>query len=380
MGSPCVPDTDIGPLPTSLIYENSDVSVNIELGERGIITSLIVDRQGMRHVLSAESCFVNDFPFDIPLGTVHRSRNGIQTKLWSINFDSIYIRVLCIREKSGDQLGIARLNIQDLSVPNTVNNNDKGICVDGTIPNIDPEDHDRSARLHTLCVENVPDALQACKASVHLAYSSHDLDECGEFFCSNADLSDKQKTKCLRSLVSNKNEKSLAKAWLTEYCRSIINSGITQLTMSRCISEIKLQGWHWAVDTWGNGRVTSVTKQCYGGVVLNDFTIEKRQQCDVGVTLDVMKDGQWTSKYYFPSYVCSDVDLEIRPEDDSELFSLPVRLSQCNTMNGAVCGVEKCKSIPDTKLSVEFESLAGRLLKMYLNDELEIRNTIHKVG
>lgn len=385
-GSPCVPDLTQGPAPSMLMLDIPGVlRIDLELGERAVIRrAMFTDSVGFVHTFDAERCFTEEGPFGAsspPLGDIELV-DGFEnvSRKYVIRYGEIYMRILCYRNvKSRKRVGVARLNIQDVIVPNHLRTNeDSGFCATGVMDRVG-EENPKTTYLHQHCVQNVSSALQACKHLIDSGSTPVELEFCAIQYCHGASLPAAVREDCLESLVpvndyefvyqTKSGLEVASRQWELFYCKALYHLGKVS-SVGECRNEVNSEGWLYALTTWGTGLTRDEARsapRCEDpSADINDYAVGNREPCETGAYVDVYVGGVWVPAYFFPDTVCGGAyNFDITGEQAPSLFNGPIRVRQCNGVDESICPVDRCRGAPGVEVDVSYVSLENRLIQLY---------------
>ena len=382
LGSPCEPNFTSGKLPMmNMMNIPSLLNIDLILGERGVITAALLKIKGDKtFIFNASKCFsdeANPFTGEFwPAAKIIKKISNESIK-WSILYGNVYVRILCIRVRNGNQYSNPRLNVQEVMVPNEkVKSNQLGFCATGIIiptgsvnPNTD--------FLHDLCVQNVSTPLQACKNLIDFGSTTIELKQCATRFCETGQFSNQQRADCNSQLVSANDfstnygsvkEKNANRLWIYYYCKSLRNLGIID-SSSNCEHQINAEGWPYAVGLWGNGKGSNACATTYPKI--KNYLIVNKKACDKGVFIDVYVNKTWLPKYFIPETTCP-LEIIVNQQEALDLFKTEnkMRIRQCDNFNDQQCDTDRCLRITGMEASITYNSVESTLTKLYKKGNL----------
>lgn len=383
-GSPCIPDFKNGPAPTMQMIDIPGVmEVVLELGERSIITNVLITVDGVADEFDAERCFDgNPFKGSVPpYATPESSDRGRIERTWIIQHEGIFMQMVCIRLLDNKKNpGRARINVQELAVPNEMSAS--GFCSTNIIDKVGGLNPD-TEHIHETCVQNETSALQACKALLEPGVVPSEMQECATKYCNGGYGG--SRTKCLQELVppndyslvtDRKKMKKAVSMWTYYYCSNVVKMNKVK-SLSECRHYVYRLGWWAAVEKWGNGIGHMSCTPAMDD--LEQYRIGRRMNpCEHGVFIDVDMGNGWEEKYFIPENLCggvSSLEFTVTPEMSPMLFNPQNRIQVRQCTNGAgvdkhKCSIDRCKSTRGVSFSIDYSSIVAKIMKLYADGNL----------
>lgn len=372
-GSPCVPDDDDGADPALMtMYETNRLSVNLALGERGIIQEFRMTIGENFYNLDADACFEDegdaawDSSAPIPEEWTHKHTKRAVT--WRV-FDqksNVLAVLLCTRSIKKGVYGPPRINVQEL----TVDNGDRstGFCASGSIDD-KTGDTEGSQAIHKMCHQDRATALQACKFLVSFGSTMNEIELCASVYCSVAAVDSEKE--CVKKLGDGQD----ADPWVDVYCDALMNLGIMSAGEKKsCVAQINEQGWDYATNLWDKGYKPALATDDVCGSSIDEYTLDKKGTCDQGVYVDIEIDGEWVPSYFIPSHFppCGG-NILTTAEVAPELFHNRVAIRQCDPVRSSdVCSeLSSCSSTVGVTTSVIYANTGDQISELYRNGMLQ---------
>lgn len=404
-GSPCVSDPS-GPASTMNMFRTSSNSLDLELGERGVIDKIYLKHSRTTYALNAEECFVsqesgdeNASPFTVDGVAQARAELPADWTVNVVNSDLIYwytiddrtgfdVTIQCLRAGSKTENGKPRINV-DLHVPSGMNG--QGFCNSNKI-NEKSGDFIENLNLHTRCTLSKADSVQACKNLVSESNSLAGLDMCANEYCQLLfPLGTGDFNRCKSRMQDGSNQKK----WVNQYCTSVHNAFSTNLALdplngpgdvNRCVKQVNFAGYFEAVTLWGKGYgyPTPEADPVECKTDLEAYAISSTDTpCGPGVYIDTKEAGsvEWVQSYFVPKDApfCNN-KIEANARDNRKMFTHLVRVRQCDGKvhgKGSCAASNNCETSVGVKFSVTFsndsQQLKDNLLEQFNNGNLACR-------
>lgn len=369
-GSPCRPSgLDTDPL-TMNMYTSGNFKIDLNLGERGIISDAYFTIRGQKYNINAQTCFDNAMVgpnygwtgAGKPAGA-KSSVDAAGTDVAWMFFDdqsTTFVRFSCTRAIINGVNGAPRLNINEVTVEPTKQST--GFCATGKIP----EDNTDSGSfdIHMSCTLETPSALNACKNLVNQALTSRDLMLCGNEYCAQSAFGASNMAQCLSDIGNGESDNG----WLNVYCKSI-NIVNPSVTVSACKQKTKGQGYYQQVTEWGRGLKSNDVARDGCGSQIAEYAIANKPPCEDGVYVDIKKNGVWTPTYFIPvsKPLCGDaITIFGDSQSANALFSSSVRLRQCDVKADPVCqNANPCASTAKIEFSLKYDNVPRKIMAAY---------------
>mmetsp|Transcript_3952 Transcript_3952/g.8727 ORF Transcript_3952/g.8727 Transcript_3952/m.8727 type:complete len:1199 (-) Transcript_3952:9-3605(-) len=344
-GSPCQPDFNASGYPTMNMYSVNDFSLDLQLGERGVITKASLGTNTGTYSITAADCFANDprinssNPFDawtttdtIPADWTVSEPNGVEIA-WDVSdlHNGVYLQILCTRSFFDGQPGLPRLNIQRLIETQDHGAGD-GFCVSGKINKMKTlEKHAiKTHNLHMKCLaQNLESSIVACKKLVDDTCSTSSKKRFIRKWCNQADTGRmtnvSSPAECFEYLTSSSESETVMR-WTTMVCEA------NGLDVEQCITEISQFGWDTFLSVHTNGLVPlSLTPtSCVNNA---DFYGKRESNCQRGVNVEYFDEvtNAWEELFFIPSNrpPCNN-RLQLSGDKYEQLFTHKIRLAQCD--------------------------------------------------
>mmetsp|Transcript_11551 Transcript_11551/g.20478 ORF Transcript_11551/g.20478 Transcript_11551/m.20478 type:complete len:623 (+) Transcript_11551:475-2343(+) len=385
LGSPCVPDLSKDDI-TMNMYTSKDnkFSVDLSLGERGIIQRVNTKIGNSRYSLDANDCFEDVATGGNPwtggesdyITLLHNSTTEVEYQVVDVK-SMTSMHLLCVRNHNG---AAPRVNVQSLTVLTEDVPSGSGFCVRDSI-NEAGDTSDTLLRHHE-CVATAEEALQACKALVSAGLVDNQLLECATEWCSRAQFADdvdknkEAREECKRR--HNKNDGNNNNVWVSEYCKAVRYQGFSTMNQHNCEDYVKSEGWPVSVEQWTNGMPVAGSPALECGNSLSEYTLDQKEDCVDGVYVEVDMDDtdgeDWVAKYFIPATrpPCEGVVLGLTADDDKDFFIHNVRITQCDPVAEEACLaplVATCSKTPGADFEVAFSNtvnvLSEELVDLY---------------
>mmetsp|Transcript_19387 Transcript_19387/g.34540 ORF Transcript_19387/g.34540 Transcript_19387/m.34540 type:complete len:1141 (+) Transcript_19387:140-3562(+) len=371
-GSPCQPDFAKSGYAPMNMYKADDFSLDLELGERGVIVSAQITSDDGIFKLEADRCFEYD-PRDDSKNP-RKAWEKIQGKMpsdWSYTTDNaveikwftkdpttgIFVTIVCTRSFANNEPGAARLNIESVTETVPERAGASGFCATGSIEKTGSARKRRKEyKNHQFCAsKNIPGLLVACKALIDEGCNLWNVDSHLTNWCNSADLSHTRyggdSSSCVDSLMSLKGNKKRS-ALLTEVvCEA------NELESFECVSEITQFGWETFLTAHSNGIIdtsdTSSLNTCATSV--SEYGTSDGE-CAQGIRVEYLDDNEWKEAFFIPNNFppCGE-ELLIAGDEFPELFTHKIRLAQCGLSSECLTENE-CKPTPGFTSSITFDS------------------------
>jgi len=385
-GSPCQVDwsqiaTDEDK-PRMVMHAVDGFSIELVLGNRGIIESVMMTKTDGIFSMSADSCYNGNPRQGVTSNSVAWSAlGGSQVPdtwkasalnkvdiLWEINeLDiGIYVEIVCTK----NAFGLNRLNVQN--VVEVQNRTSTGFCSSGSI-NEKAGTQSVVSFLHSTCLENLADLQEMCRS---LAAVDGDISSCtaveGQsgivkyqtFWCENANLAAMPAefqivNKCIDEIADlGKNQTTRVSNWIYYVCTT------NNLEYQQCLTEITQFGFADFFLNHGNGLKT-FTGDSLGscGTSFKQYWDIRDQYlnvpCSNAVVLQMEFESVWIDVIAIPrDFPFCDDSLTITGEEENSqfLFTNRLRFKQCGLESSCV-QTDSCYAAAGFKGSFKYETL-----------------------
>lgn len=394
MGSQCVFNGGIGPLPEMLMYKADDFELRLVLGERGIITQAKMKTNGSFFSITSQSCFDDYEALDKdPKAIPWRNINGVAdpsatwlprtwayTKLpgndivWYIRGlkSNVGVNIRCTRTavKTNGVLryGPPRLNIEEVVEPKKLVDRvgADGFCKTNKIDKLQSTTKNTENVMNKGCAEGIGDDIQVeqllCSKSSIAAGST----ACRAEWCKTARTD-------WQACVLDIGRFGWARTWCAANILETSNPALCLTGDCRqCVSDVGDFGWAAAIEYW---------KDAKGGTGVDDGCVTAEElpsepiSCQKAVSIqyeDPARPGTW--KYY--KAIPEDVELcggsiTFDSSVDPVLFSNRLRIEQCDLSPS--CLSDSCQAQSGFKANFSFKSaddLEEDLAKLVESGEL----------
>lgn len=386
-GSPCQPDFTLDDAPTMTMYKADGFKLDLTMGERGVITSVIITTSQAIFTLEAERCddlrssadpldawiVSNEDGIDIANTWTRSMTNEIDTT-WFVYDPDTGIRMTLVCTKSYEQVGRViqtgppRINVNELLEPDadrTTRSNLGGFCETGVIAEKKGTTGNTDT-LHEYCSSKANEDLSAAKVFCGGGVTQAGVDACKVKWCNKA-YGYASSTKCLSYIKET--------SWPVAYCHAaalyLSSTYPDQYEADRvqrsCQDTIQEFSWTQAVNEYGTGAAGSVgsaptpppTSPVYSSPEQCAESLEiylniEIDECTDKIAVQYELDGTWLTAFEIPTALppC-DGTLLTTFEKVPELFMHPIRFYQCE--RPAYCS-QSCSPVSGADLSVRYAS------------------------
>jgi len=333
-GSPCQPDWENSGYPTMSMYNVDGFDISLTLGERGIIREVtITEADGSVFTLDANRCFSHTNQAwvaekgSVPASWEYQSHDNGAEIWWKVSDASagIFAEIVCTSSVGSN---MRRINVQSLieTNPARVPRSD-GFCSSNAISEKSGTT-EASSWMHQSCLRrNLPAMLVACKALVNTQCREYTLNENVNFWCDNTDLARlgvSDSAACAEAILSASSESDQAAQWTEFVCKANL------LDVEQCITEVSQFGWKDFLSTNSNGMNSANTPNavCYDSVAQYS---KEDDTCAQGVSVEYFDGTEWKQSFFIPAlHPPCNGQIDVSAADKPELFSNPIRFSQCD--------------------------------------------------
>ena len=344
-GSQC---TFNGPAPEINMYSFDGFSMDITMGERGIITKAKMQIKDNTYTLDAKKCFETDEPWETETPDLierHVLKTGDVRWIIDDDFSGMSAVILCTRNKINGVLGDPRLNIEDLIDPNMTRENSQGFCVSDKLDKGLSHDNDRTKWIqdNTLCRgDNNAETTKMGKQICGTGTNVKNIDECVENWCKNNYLDHEI---CLGHIENH----SLRKTWCAVHTMVSKNPEECSENCQQCFDDLGDFGLRAGMETWRD-FLTDRDRPC---LTYNDLK-ENLEECEQGIELQYFDDESdtWNTYKAIPQYysLCSNVTFT--SSENSVMFNKKIRLKQCSV--DSKCVRNRCKPEQGFSATISF--------------------------
>lgn len=346
-GSQCVFDMENQAPPVINMYEFNNFKVEVDLGERGILTQLKVKSRSGNFYLTSDDCF-DDFKQRSPFRKEEGAAAAPSDPLWLGNQwvgkkleggdieysmsgfrEGIVLNVRCARtavpQKNGvTRFGPPRLNVAIVEPGKGGRGKKSGFCVTSQIDKAQStHEHTDKVEAEQMCAD-AGDELYISKLLCGSGVTRAGVPQCKKSWCNNVRPGDVEN--CLKDIKVH--------GWRTTFCAA--NTGSSQhasgcaksLDCQQCKSDISDFGWAAGVDKW-TGQNTNVVEGCVSSSA--DLPSDLIG-CQKGIRIQYEEaDGSWTTHRAIPKgYQICDGGVLFDSIVDFPIFTKRVRIAQCN--------------------------------------------------
>jgi len=353
------------------------------MGERGVIETLELAVDAGTYTLVADKCFAKDWedgwtvaagsrPLSevLTVSTSDGPGNDQRTVLVSDINTGVFVRVSCIeRTSQNKQYTNARLNVQNLVETNTevgTSGSTSGFCARANAQ-IDKgaSTYARANEVHEQCQQAFQSANLLCRALSSESCSASDIREASRKWCEVANVfpSDPDRVKRCNNYIRarDKDTEKVAQRWAEMYCMSVSGqapAGTKQsLWVQQCVAQMQTDGYEQTVALMGDGTVTSAVNSGQCGA--DDSFYGKRSesgQCTPGISIEYQQtNGMWAEEMFIPLHLlpCNN-QLEVSAKDHYNLFTRPIRFTQCSSSLDNCPADVSCMPLYDFRVDLMF--------------------------
>ncbi|GBG24120.1 Hypothetical Protein FCC1311_003382 [Hondaea fermentalgiana] len=395
-GSPCQVNWEKSGHPTMLMYQTGLFSVNLTLGERGVIDSVLITtgESGADYVLDADACFEHDprlNPNDyaaaeeawtsgsgdaIPDTWSVSLPNSVEI-MWNVVDDATQsiVEIYCTQPPGTNR---TRLDVKRLySLVNETDAGDEdGFCITNTIDRglatTKYANADDDYEFQQKClVQTLPGLLATCKIIMGAECTPYSLDDYITEWCQNADITntdlDGDVDECIRMLVQKGSETVRGERWTRYICQLNRVDDVDE-----CMALVSQFGWAQFLMDNSDGLVDSSNElsSCASSVTAYSTLEGENATCAFGIFVEYLPSGEatdadadWVQAFFIPAdLVPCNNELVIDGTQYPELFAYPFRFRQC-TLDSSCLADSACAPTLGFDASVTFESTCEDLLR-----------------
>jgi len=378
MGSQCIADAANGPLPRMQMYKADDFTLDLILGERAIITQVLLSTDGSYFTMTSDACYEdyeklikdpNAIPWRNDKGIADPNPNWMPrtwafTKLpggdilWSIRGlkSKIGVNIRCTRtgvQVNGElRYGPPRLNIEELIEPKLLSDRvgADGFCKTNKIDKLKSTTKNTENVMSKGCSEGVQDDIVVEKLICSKAAVALGSDACRIEWC-KATRPDWQ------ACVLDVGRFGWARTWCAA---NILESNSPALCSAgdcrQCVSDVSDFGWGGTIERWKDAKEDSGTDaECVNVDDLPDEEIGCQKSIQIQYE-DPARPGTWKLYKVVPenAVFCNEA-LTFDSSSHPVLFSNKVRLEQCDL--GIECIPDSCQSEAGFAATFEFTTM-----------------------
>lgn len=358
-GSQCTFNESNGnPAPNILMYKIDNFSINILLGERGVITEVQLKLNSSDYNMSAKSCFKNhNNPWTSEINNQQSSNpqlsshdlltNGdIRWNIKDINTE-ISVVILCTRNNVNGKFGAPRLNIESVAEP-FLNDREQsvGFCVENVI-NKGLATHGRTDFLKktNACGNKNEEELQIGKNVCDFYTDIKNINECKQNWCKNNE-------QCLNNI----NIYGWRKVWCSVNTLKTLDASKCTGNCKACYNEIEDFGYSVGMSKWENFATKSESENSNPCLNLKSFS-KNLNECDEGISIQyedkVNGTLVWKNYISIPESFTICKDVVFNSFEHPELFANRVRVKQCPV--SLKCTKNRCNPEHVFELSLNYK-------------------------
>jgi len=342
-GSPCQPDFAREGYPTMNMYSVGDsFSLQLVLGERGVIKQVDLKTSDGTFALNAATCFEYD-PREgkdaldawtgdaVPSSWTATTPNELE--IWHGIDDralGLHVDIVCTKNfvpSNFNGTARPRLNVHRLIDAEDSRDGESGFCSDDIILDKTGSHTERTSSIQQDCLdENIPGLLETCKALMSSQCTYYQLDNRITEWCAKADLARSlmvNEDSCVVSLTKGTQAERNIK-WTEAVCM------INRLNVVSCKQDISQFGWDTFLATRSDGMIDdgNAIQSCTSDASLYGVDTST---CTQGVAVEYLQDEEWKQSFFIPNSMppCNN-EIVVNAVNHPELFLHPIRISQCD--------------------------------------------------
>lgn len=345
-----------------LMYQADEYSITVYQGERGSIFDVEIKSGTDVYELNSEECLESESPWNVPADPRYFTRREEQYEsdpyndiIWTVIDEttqiSATIRCVTVLNETGAPVG-SRLNVESVVEPNLAyksgRSNLDGFCYTNNLGKTGTTDHTDTLDNCTNGIAS-QDALIARVMCENPSITSSGVQSCREAFCSKhkhpyfAEEPDPREA-CITLLNTDVRQ---------GFCEAVAHpsSGQTKtMANAECVNFIEDYGWAQAGRRYL--EIVDLEDSCVSDQV--DLP-EYLEECEEGVELQLLQNGEWSSYLAFPAKkpVCEGVVFEFECDDYPELFTNQWRFYQ-RSPDKQACHTNVCETVLGFDAEVKF--------------------------
>jgi len=350
LGNPCIFNSRSGscdkdPLtttPTMLFFESGSTAITLSLGDRGIITEIVIrqvnpiDKNINLLSLTAADCINNpkDPWVGIPIGILRSEKNGKIWKYLMIETKSL-LTVNCVA--FGTAVRHPRLDVSIIdttSTPGGIPVGVKGFCGTGKIDKLKAtSDVTDAIRQGSLCSNDpIAETAKFFNNNKPVTNVNKVIKKFCQKYMGDVENTATTGTKACADNITKKDGAGWAKVFCT--ANTVVSKDVAECDSTKdckiCTTDIEDFGWEYAIEKWDatkvDGPIPGAT--C---IKISDLPPELLE-CERGIEIQYLKDGTWNTYAAIPSgyTLCPDSGT-FNSVDDPELFQNSIRFNQCGS-------------------------------------------------
>jgi len=327
--------------PIMLFYQNGETSVTLELGERGIISRIIIkevnsaDKSLNILTLTSDDCI--NFPKNpwvgIPIGSLKSEKNG---KIWKYVMSGIKSQLAITCVARGTVVHSPRLDVSIVdvaSVPGGVPVGAKGFCGTGKVDKLLATSDVSDAIRHGSLCSNDPISETAQHFGKTNKQAASSIKKIVKNFCKKymggVENTETAGTKACADNILLKSGVGWAKVFCT--ANTVVSKDILECDGTKdckiCTTDIEDFGWDYAIEKWDstkeNGPIPGAT--C---LKISDLPPDLLQ-CERGIRIQYFLNGIWNTYAAIPSgFTLCEKSGSFNSVDNPELFQNKIRITQ----------------------------------------------------